>query len=94
MSYRVIRDGVEIGVSPTIVHIYLGGNGAYQECPPQEAQGFCVKLPREAAQVTLDDGGDSSVVADTGDTLYDTVFSVPGKNLAGAVGEAGWEEVG
>lgn len=94
MSYRVIRDGVEIGVSPTIVHIYLGGNGAYQECPPQEAQGFCVKLPREAAQVTLDDGGDSSVVADTGDTLYDTVFSVPGKNLAGAVGEARWEEVG
>ena len=94
MSYRVIRDGVEIGVSPTIVHISLGGNGAYQECPPQEAQGFCVKLPREAAQVTLDDGGDSSVVADTGDTLYDTVFSVPGKNLAGAVGEAGWEEVG
>ena len=94
MSYRVIRDGVEIGVSPTIVHIYLGGNGAYQECPPQEAQGFCVKLPREAAQVTLDDGGDSSVVADTGDTLYDTVFSVPGKNLAGAVGEGGWEGVG
>ena len=94
MSYRVIRDGVEIGVSPTIVHIFLGDNGAYQECPPQEAQGFCVKLPREAAQVTLDDGGDSSVVADTGDTLYDTVFSVPGKNLAGAVGEAGWEEVG
>ena len=45
MRYRVIRDGVEIGVSPTIVHIYLGGNGAYQECPPQEAQGFCVKLP-------------------------------------------------
>lgn len=94
MSYRVIRDGVEIGVSPTIVHIFLGDNGAYQECPPQEAQGFCVKLPREAAQVTLDDGGDSSVVADTGDTLYDTVFSVPGKNLAGAVGEARWEEVG
>ena len=93
MSYRVIRDGVEIGVSPTIVHIYLGGNAAYQECLPQEAQGFCVKLPREAAQVTLDDGGDSSVVADTGDTLYDTVFSVPGKNLAGAVGEAGWEEI-
>lgn len=93
MSYRVIRDGVEIGVFPTIVHIYLGGNGAYQECPPQEAQGFCVKLPREAAQVTLDDGGDSSVVADTGDTLYDTVFSVPGKNLAGAVGEATWQEI-
>ena len=28
MSYRVIRDGVEIGVSPTIVHIFLGDNGA------------------------------------------------------------------
>lgn len=91
MSYRVIRDGVEIGVSPTIVHIYLGGNGAYQECPPQEAQGFCVKLPREFPEV-LDDDGD--VIVEAGETLCDTVFSLPGKNLAGAVGEAGWEEVG
>ena len=99
MSYRVIRDGVEIGVSPTIVHIYLGDNGVYQECPPQEAQGFCVKLPREDAQVTLDAGVDPSFLADSGDTpydagdlLYDTVFSLPGKNLARAVGEATWQE--
>ena len=91
MSYRVIRDDVEIGVSPTIVHIYLGGNGAYQECPPQEAQGFCVKLPRAIPEI-LDDDGD--VIAEAGETLCDTVFSLPGKNLAGAVGEAGWEEVG
>ena len=94
MSYRVMQDGQEIGVSPTIVHIFLGDNGAYQECPPQEAQGFCVKLPRETAPVSLDGGGETGVAADTGDTLYDTVFSLPGKNLAGAVGEAGWEEVG
>lgn len=91
MSYRVIRDGVEIGVSPTIVHIFFGDNGAYQECPPQEAQGFCVKLPVELPEV-LDDDGD--VIAEAGETLCDTVFSLPGKNLAGAVGEAGWEEVG
>ena len=69
MSYRVIRDGVEIGVSPTIVHIYLGGNGAYQECPPQEAQGFCVKLPRETAPVSLD--GESVVNSDVTIKLHD-----------------------
>ena len=94
MSYRVIRDGVEIGVSPTIVHIYLGGNGAYQECPPQEAQGFCVKLPRETAPVSLDGGGEAGVAAYPGVALYSTVFSLRGINVAGAVGEAGWEEVG
>ena len=51
-------------------------------------------VPRETAPVSLDGGGEAGVAADTGDTLYDTVFSLPGKNLAGAVGEAGWEEVG
>lgn len=89
MSYRVIRDGVEIGVSPTIVHIYLGDNGAYQECPPDEAQGFCVKLPMEFPEV-LDDDGD--VIVEAGETLCDTVFSLPDKGLFGAVGEATWEE--
>ena len=91
MSYRVMQGDVEIGVSPTIVHIYLGDNGAYQECQPDEAQGFCVKLPRAIPEILDDDG---NVIVEAGESLYDTVFSLPGKNLAGAVGEAGWEEVG
>lgn len=90
MSYRVMQDGQEIGVSPTIVHIFLGDNGAYQECPPEEAQGFCVKLPVELPEV-LDDDGD--VIVEAGETLCDTVFSLPSKGLPGAAGEASWEEV-
>lgn len=90
MSYRVMQDGEEIDVSPTIVHIFLGDNGAYQECPPEEAQGFCVKLPVELPEV-LDDDGD--VIAEAGEAVCDTVFSLPGKGLPGAVGEATWEEV-
>lgn len=85
-----MQDGQEIGVSPTIVHIYLGDNGAYQECPPEEAQGFCVKLPVEFPEV-LDDDGD--VIVEAGETLCDTVFSLPSKGLPGAAGEASWEEV-
>ena len=89
MSYRVMQDGREIGVSPTIVHIFLGDNGAYQECPPDEAEGFCVKLPVELQEV-LDENGD--VIAEAGEALCDTVFSLPGKGLFGAVGEATWDE--
>lgn len=90
MSYRVMQGDIEIGVSPTIVHIFLGDNGAYQECPPDEAQGFCVKLPMEFPEV-LDDDGD--VIVEAGEALCDTVFSLPGKGLPGAVGEASWEKV-
>lgn len=90
MSYKVIQGDTEIGVSPTIVHIYLGDNGAYQECPPDEAQGFCVKLPMELPEVLNDDG---EIIEEAGEALCDTVFSLPGKGLPGAVGEALWEEV-
>ena len=86
MSYRVIRDGVEIGVSPTIVHIDMGENGAYQECSPEEAEGFCVKLPPDT-QMPLEDG---TAVVEPG-ALRDTVFSLPGKKLPGAVGEAAYK---
>lgn len=85
-----MQDDQEIGVSPTIVHIFLGDNGAYQECPPEEAQGFCVKLLRKTRDLLCDDG---EVIVEVGEALYDTVFSLPGKGLPGAVGEALWEEV-
>lgn len=90
MSYRVMQDGQEIGVSPTIVHIFLGDNGAYQECFPQEANGFCVMLP---VKVFPNDEQDDINITSSGKAIYATVFSLPGKGLPGAVGEATWEEV-
>lgn len=94
MSYRVIRDGVEIGVSPTIVHIFLGDNGAYQECPEDEATGFCVKLPRLIGPINDDEELlEGMELEPVGEYLFDTVFSLPGKNLEGAVGEATYEVI-
>lgn len=91
MSYRVIRDGVEIGVSPTIVHIYLGDNGAYQECPANEATGFCVKLPRLAEPAESEEQAEGMEIELTNELLFDTVFSLPRRGLKGAVGEAIYE---
>ena len=88
MSYRVIRDGVEIGVSTTIVHIFVGENGAYQECEQYRADGFCVKLPREIQ--TMDMETNKEIVSTQ---ICDTVFSLPEHNLSGAYGEATFEEV-
>ena len=88
MSYRVMQDGREIGVSPTIVHIFLGDNGAYQECEQYRADGFCVKLPRD---ITVVDEETNEETVST--EICDTVFSLPGKGLPGSVGEAMWEEV-
>ena len=90
MSYKVMQGDTEIGVSPTIVHIYMGENGAYQECSPDEAQGFCVKLPNDVPAVLDEDG---RIVEETGVVLFDTVFSLPGLDLTGAVGEATFKEI-
>lgn len=88
MSYRVMQDDQEIGVSSTIVHIYLGGNGAYQECEQYRADGFCVKLP---CDITVVDEETNEETVST--QMCDTVFSLPGHNLPGAYGEATFEEV-
>lgn len=89
MSYRVMQGDVEIGVSPTIVHIYLGDNGVYQECPEDEATGFCVKLPRLIEPINDDEELlEGMELEPAGEYLFDTVFSLPGKNLKGAIGEA------
>lgn len=109
MRYRVIQEDVEIGISRSIVYIYLGENGAYQECPPSEAQGFCVKLPVSLPDDCMDDvegteGTSTAEVAltqvqmenhaeDQDRLLADMVFSLPGKNLLGAIGEATFEEI-
>lgn len=89
MSYRVMQGETEIGISPTIVHIYMGANGAYQECSEDEATGFCVKLPRIIEPINDDEELlEDTELEPTGEYLFDTVFSLPGKNLDGAVGEA------
>ena len=88
MSYRVMQGDVEIGVSPTIVHIYMGENGAYQECEQYRADGFCVKLPRDIP--VLDEETKEETVSTE---ICDTVFSLPEHNLPGAYGEATFEEM-
>lgn len=89
MSYRVMQGDIEIGISPTIVHIYMGANGAYQECPEDEATGFCVKLPQLIEPINDDEELlEGTELEPAGAYLFDTVFSLPGKKLEGAVGEA------
>lgn len=88
MSYRVMQGGEEIGVSPTIVHIYLGDNGAYQECEQYRADGFCVILPHEIQTMDMETNEET-----VSTQICDTVFSLPGHNLPGAYGEATFEEV-
>lgn len=89
MSYRVMQGETEIGISPTIVHIYMGANGAYQECSEDEATGFCVKLPRLIEPINDDEGLPEGIELEpVSEYLFDTVFSLPGKNLKGTAGEA------
>jgi len=71
--YNIFKDSAEIGTADTVVHIFYGGNGAYQECEAEDAQGFCVKLP----YTYTDDNGNE--ITD----LMDTVFCLPGKKLKG-----------
>ena len=73
MAYEVIQNGKVIGTSDTIVHIFFGENGAYQECPADMADGFCVKLPKV---FELEDGT-------TETASVDTVFVLPGHTLRG-----------
>lgn len=109
MRYRVIQENIEIGISRSIVYIYLGENGAYQECPFREAQGFCVKMPVSLPDDCMDDveGTEGTSMAemalaqakmenhaeDQDGLLADMVFSLAGKNLLGAIGEASVEEI-
>lgn len=88
MSYKIMQKGIEIGVSPTIVHIYLGKNGAYQECEKESADGFCVKLPHISS---IADGEMNDELDQNG--VCDTVFSFQGHNLPGACGEATYIEL-
>lgn len=88
MSYRVMQGEIEIGISPTIVHIYMGANGAYQECSADEATGFCVKLPRLIEPTSEEELPEGVEIDQSEKDIFDTVFSLPGKNLEGAVGEA------
>lgn len=82
MAYVVIQNGEVIGASDTIVHIFFGENGAYQECPQGKADGFCVKLPKE---FILEDGTTETV-------RVDTVFVLPGHTLQGNEMEAEYKE--
>ena len=69
----MIQNGEVIGTSETIVHIFYGKNEAYQECPADMADGFCVKLPKVF-----------ELEAGTTETAsVDTVFVLPGHTLRG-----------
>lgn len=67
--YKILNEnGDTIGESSTIVYIFLGENGAYQECESRFADGFCSKIPKETYEGTV---------------LVDTVFQFPGRTLRG-----------
>lgn len=83
MAYEVIQNGEVIGTSDTLVHIFFGENGAYQECPEENADGFCVKLPKA---YQMESG-------DTVTELEDTVFVLPGHTLMGSEPEAEYTEI-
>ena len=82
MAYEVIQNGEVIGTSDTIVHIFYGQNEAYQECPADKADGFCVKLPKV---FELEDGTQET-------ETVDTVFVIPGHTLRGDEPEAEYKE--
>lgn len=82
MAYEVIQNGEVIGTSDTIVHIFYGKNEAYQECPADKADGFCVKLPKV---FELEDGTQAT-------ENVDTVFVLPGHTLQGNEMEAEYKE--
>lgn len=82
MAYDVIQNGEVIGTSDTIVHIFYGQNEAYQECPADKADGFCVKLPKV---FELEDGTQET-------ETVDTVFVLPGHTLRGDELEAEYKE--
>ena len=82
MAYVVIQNGEVIGTSDTIVHIFYGQNEAYQECPADKADGFCVKLPKV---FELEDGTQAT-------ENVDTVFVLPGHTLRGDEPEAEYKE--
>lgn len=66
----------------------MGANGAYQACSANEATGFCVKLPRLIEPISDEDFPEGVEVEPADKFLVDTVFSLPNKNLKGAIGEA------
>lgn len=82
MAYEVIQNGEVIGTSDTLVHIFFGENGAYQECPADIADGFCVKLSKV---FELEDGTQET-------ENVDTVFVLPGHTMRGDELEAEFKE--
>lgn len=79
--YKVTVDGEFAGYSDTAVFVRLARNGCYVPCEAPEAEGVCVKLPREIQ-------GEHGAVK----TVEDVVFSLPGKGLPGAGQAAELEE--
>lgn len=76
--YKVTVKGELAGYSDTAVFVRLHKNGAYVPCDEPEAEGVCVKIPYEYE----DDGGEMV------QTVADTLYSLPGRSLKGAAGEA------
>jgi len=72
--YKVIQDGAVIATVDSIVFIFYGDNQAYQECPEEQACGFCIKIPKSF----VDD-----ITGETVEISVDTVFQFPNKQLKG-----------
>lgn len=67
--YVVTQNGKFVGYSETVVWVKFHTNGAYVECPVQDAEGFCVKL------ASLDEEGEVIV--------NDTVYCLEGHEMTG-----------
>ena len=72
--YHVYVNDESIG-DYNVVFIYLGKNGSYVPCRKKDAEGICIKVPREEPLEIRDDDSDEAVQEMT--TVYDdSVFAL------------------
>lgn len=81
--YNILQNGAVIGTCDSITHIKTGKNGTYRVCGPNQADGFCVKLPKE---FDMGDGTTETVQATT-------VFCLPDHDMTGNEPVGTWEIV-
>lgn len=80
--YKIISDNNVVGVFENVKFIRLRGNGCYILCDENEAEGICIKVPKEVENEIVDE--ETNLVSIEKRIIYeDVVYRFGDKNLTG-----------